>query len=91
MGNNYIERNDNPIKPVDNADKFLGEHLSTSLRLDDEQRVKVLSPGMLVFKRFVRNKLAIAGFFIIVFMFLFSFVGGLLSPYNETQVFTHVA
>jgi peptide/nickel transport system permease protein len=90
VGNNYIERNDNPIKPVDNADKFLGEHLSTSLRLDDEQRVKVLSPGMLVFKRFVRNKLAIAGFFIIVFMFLFSFVGGLLSPYNETQVFTHV-
>ena len=57
MGNNYIERNDNPIKPVDNADKFLGEHLSTSLRLDDEQRVKVLSPGMLVFKRFVETSL----------------------------------
>ncbi|NLM11874.1 MAG: ABC transporter permease, partial [Clostridiaceae bacterium] len=30
------------------------------------------------------------GFFIILFMFLFSFVGGLISPYGETQVFTYV-
>ena len=28
-------------------------------KLDDEQRVKVLSPSMLVFKRFIRNRLAI--------------------------------
>ena len=28
-------------------------------KLDDERRGRVLSPGMLVFKRFVRNKLAI--------------------------------
>ncbi|MEG0493026.1 MAG: ABC transporter permease [Clostridia bacterium] len=55
--------------------------------LDDERRVKVLSPGMLVFKRFVRNKLAIAGSIIIIAMFLFSFVGGLVMPYSESQVF----
>lgn len=90
MGNNIYERNDNPGKPLDDADIFLSEHVSTSTSLDDVQRVKVLSPGMLVFKRFIRNKLAIAGFFIILFMFLFSFVGGLLSPYGETQVFTYV-
>ena len=37
------------------------DHVSTSKALDDEQRVKVLSPGMLVAKRFFRNKLAVAG------------------------------
>ena len=31
------------------------------LSLDDGRRVKVLSPGMMVFKRFIRNKLAIVG------------------------------
>ena len=63
------------------------EHVSTSQALDDEQRVKVLSPGMLVAKRFFRNKLAVAGLVILVAMFLFSFIGGMVSPYNESQVF----
>ncbi|MBQ3269034.1 MAG: ABC transporter permease [Clostridia bacterium] len=57
------------------------------LALDDGRRVKVLSPGMMVFKRFIRNKLAIAGIVILVSMFLFSFVGGLVSPYDQDQVF----
>ena len=57
------------------------------MRLDDESRVKVLSPGMLVLKRFMRNRLAITGLVILVVMFLFSFVGGLLSPYGQAQVF----
>lgn len=57
------------------------------VKLDSEQRVRVLSPGMLVAKRFVRNKLAICGLVIIVCMFLFSFVGGLLNPYSQSQVF----
>ncbi len=55
--------------------------------LSDEQRVKVLSPSMLVLKRFVRNKLAITGLVILIVMFSFSFIGGLLSPYGESQVF----
>ena len=63
------------------------DHVSTSKALDDEQRVKVLSPGMLVAKRFFRNKLAVAGLVILVTMFLFSFIGGMVSPYNESQVF----
>jgi len=57
------------------------------LSLDDGRRVKVLSPGMMVFKRFIRNKLAIAGIIILAFMFLFSFLGGVLSPYRQDQVF----
>ena len=57
------------------------------LALDDEQRVKVLSPSMLVFRRFVRNRLAIVGTVIIVCMFIFSFIGGLITPYGESERF----
>jgi len=57
------------------------------MHLDDAARVRVLSPGMMVFKRFIRNRLAIVGIVIIAFMFLFSFVGGLLIPYSQSQVF----
>ncbi|MBP3273782.1 MAG: ABC transporter permease [Butyrivibrio sp.] len=57
------------------------------MHLDDAARVRVLSPGMMVFKRFIRNKLAIVGIVIIAFMFLFSFVGGLIIPYSQSQVF----
>ncbi|HRX42834.1 MAG TPA: ABC transporter permease [Clostridia bacterium] len=60
----------------------------TTMALDDEQRVKILSPGRLVFKRFIRNKLAITGSLFILIMFLFSFVGGWLMPYEEDQIFT---
>lgn len=63
------------------------KHLSQSTALDDEQRVRVLSPSMLVLKRFFRNRLAIIGLVILVIMFLFSFLGGLLTPYGETEVF----
>lgn len=57
------------------------------LKLDDGRRVKVLSPSMLVFKRFVRNKLAITGAILLILMFLFSFVGAWFSPYDQTEVF----
>ena len=55
--------------------------------LNDDRRVKILSPGALVAKRFFRNRLAVTGLSILVFMFLFSFVGGLVSPYTEAQIF----
>ncbi|MEL7626791.1 MAG: ABC transporter permease [Anaerolineaceae bacterium] len=58
-----------------------------NMALDDARRVKTLSPGMLVFKRFIRNKLAVIGLVILVFMFLFSFLGPFLSPYTQTEVF----
>ncbi len=57
------------------------------MHLDDASRVRVLSPGMMVLKRFLRNRLAIVGMVIIVAMFLFAFVGGALYPYSESQVF----
>ena len=57
------------------------------MTLDDANRVRVLSPGMMVLKRFLRNRLAIVGMVIIVAMFLFAFVGGALYPYSESKVF----
>jgi len=60
------------------------------MQLDDARRVKVLSPGMLVFKRFIRNRLAVIGLLILLFMFIFSFLGPVFSPYGQTQVFKGV-
>jgi peptide/nickel transport system permease protein len=59
----------------------------SDMKLDDARRIKVMSPGMLVFKRFIRNRLAVAGLIILFFMFSFSFLGPLFSPYTQTQVF----
>ena len=57
------------------------------MTLDDAARVKVLSPGMLVFKRFIRNKLAIVGSAILIIMFLFAFIGPYFYRYGQTEVF----
>ena len=55
--------------------------------LNDDRRVKVLTPGMMVAKRFFRNRLAVVGMSVLIFMFLFSFLGGFLSPYGEKEFF----
>lgn len=55
--------------------------------LNDDRRVKVLSPGALVAKRFFRNRLAVTGMAILIFMFVFSFIGGIVSPYDQDQLF----
>ena len=62
-------------------------HEGEPLALDDTQRVKVLSPGRLVAKRFFRNKLAIVGLAILIFMFVFAFICPLFYPYTQTQIF----
>ena len=69
------------------SDSNINDHISSSDSLDDEQRVKMLSPSMLVAKRFVRNRLAIIGLVIILAMFIFSFIGGWIHPYPETKIF----
>ncbi len=50
-----------------------------------EDNVKVISPFRLVMKRFFRSKLSVAGLVMLVFLFLFAFLGPLFSPYGETQ------
>lgn len=55
--------------------------------LNDDRRVKVLSPGALVAKRFFRNRLAVLGMIMLIVMFVFSFIGGMISPYGEDEQF----
>ena len=55
--------------------------------LSDDRRVKVLSPGALVAKRFFRNRLAVTGMIILIAMFVFSFIGGVISPYGQDEKF----
>ena len=57
------------------------------VKLDDVSRVKVLSPSMQVFKRFIRNRLAVFGTAVIAVLFIFCFLGPLLYPYGQKQTF----
>lgn len=57
------------------------------VKLDDVSRVKVLSPGRQVFKRFIRNRLAVFGTCLLLIMFIFSFLGPLVYPYGQKQIF----
>ena len=75
---------------VKNSSASSGDHNNKNeeqYSLSDDRRVKVLSPGALVARRFFRNRLAVTGMVILLFMFLFSFVGGLVSPYAQDQKF----
>ncbi|MBE6017226.1 MAG: ABC transporter permease [Lachnospiraceae bacterium] len=60
---------------------------SQEYSLNDDRRVKTLSPGRLVAKRFFRNRVAVTGLIILAFMFVFSFIGGWITPYAEDQLF----
>ena len=46
---------------------------------------KVISPGRLVMRRFFRSKLSIVGLVTLLFMFAFSFLGPVISPWGEVQ------
>lgn len=77
----------------DNIDELKGKNPLENAKdeeqfsLNDDRRVKVLSPGAMVVKRFLRNRLAMVGMIMLLAMFLFSFVGGVISPYGEDQQF----
>ena len=62
---------------VTQEDELHGENLS--------DRVKTLSPGRTVLKRFFRSKLSVVGLVILAILFLVSFFGPLFSPWGETQ------
>ena len=67
-----------------------GDDPNEQYSLNDDRRVQVLSPGALVAKRFFRNRLAVTGMIILLLMFLFSFVGGIISPYKQDQKFYRI-
>jgi len=49
-------------------------------------RVKVVSPGRLVAKRFFRSRLSMIGLITLIVLFAFSFIGPIFSPWKETEV-----
>ena len=59
--------------------------------LNVDQHFRVISQGRMVAKRFFKSKLSIAGLIMIIFVFIFSFLGPLIIDatwgYKETQVF----
>lgn len=57
------------------------------IHLDDVSRVKVLSPTRQVFKRFIRNRLAVFGSCTLIVMFLFSFLGPVFYAYGQKDIF----
>ncbi len=78
-----IEYNNEELNTKTNSESEQAE-----MTLDDSERVKVLSPGRLVFKRFIRNKLAIVGTCVLVLLFLFCYLGPIFYPYAEDQIFS---
>ena len=85
-GNASTVKNINDVlKEREKESKSKGEDKEMSL--DSTERVKVLSPGQLVFKRFITNKLAILGSFILIAMFVFSFIAPFFYPYGQTEIF----
>ena len=78
---------DNKEKNIDINEKGASQEVKEEYSLNDDRRVKVLSPGAMVAKRFFRNRTAVAGLVILAIMFAFSFIGGLISPYKQDQLF----
>ncbi|MEG2440347.1 MAG: ABC transporter permease [Acetivibrio sp.] len=66
------------------------EDLKTRNQLEQDEFEKnqvILTPGQLIMKRFVRNKLACLGMGIILCIVLFCVVGPFISPYGEYEIF----
>lgn len=76
--------NKNRLPDSSNSDKNAS---TEEYSLNDDRRVRTLSPGALVIRRFLRNRVAVTGLIILVIMALFSFLGGLITPYKEDQLF----
>jgi len=73
---------------MEKNEKVLTEAEKELLAADAEfDNRKVFTPGQLVMRRFLKNKLAIIGLIIIIMMALFSVIGPFLSPYGEYEIF----
>ncbi len=78
------------VSPMDEEKEVFEEQIASEAAAKEEEesladRVKVLTPGQLVAKRFFRSSLSITGLIMIIALFIFSFLGPFLSPYGETE------
>lgn len=81
-----MERNLNEILKAKEEQEALKERKDEQMHLDDAARVKIISPGRLVAKRFARNRLAIVGSVILIVMFVFSFLCPIFYGWGQTEV-----
>ena len=74
---------------IEEAEKKYTDIIENETAFD--KNFRVISPGRMVAKRFFKSKLSIVGLIMIIFVFLFSFVGPLIIDatwgYKEMQVF----
>ncbi|MFA6843276.1 MAG: ABC transporter permease [Bacilli bacterium] len=79
------------IVNIDSPNETNGEKLSAEakaqLESDEEEfkRIKIISPGKMVAKRFFRSKLSMIGLVMLAALFIFSFAGPIFSSYGETE------
>lgn len=93
MNNNEFEnKNVNSGTVEENADLYKEEVKEAVEEAEEKKeeenlsdRVKIISPGKLVLKRFFRSRLSMVGLVIIIVLFIFSFLGPVISPYGETE------
>ena len=78
------KEDDELLKKENAAEEFVYDEEAAE---DYEANQVFMTPGQMVFRRFMRNRLAVVGICAIVFMFLFCFVGPFFSPYSETELF----
>lgn len=71
------------IRDIDCQEDIITE--SDILEQSLADKVRIVSPGKMVLRRFFRSKLSIIGLVILAGLFLFSFVGPLISPWGEVQ------
>ena len=62
-----------------------GEH-GEEEEMSIADNVRALSPTRLVLKRFFRSKLSVIGLAMIIFLFVFCWIGPLFSPYEENEM-----
>ncbi len=71
-------------KEKENLDNLPEETAKEDLHGENlNDRVRVLSPGMMVAKRFFRSKLSVIGLLMLVALFLISFIGPIFSPWAQ--------
>ncbi len=73
--------------PIQENAELNSENSEEQYSLSDDRRVRSLRPSALVAKRFFRNRIAVVGLVILIAMFAFCFLGGVISPYGENEIF----
>jgi len=52
----------------------------------EERQVKIISLKKIVWERFIRHRMAVAGTFVVLFMCAFAYIGPFITPYAPDQV-----